>query len=436
MQPPRRITVRSAAQPRGWLLPLPPSYDALRDAAHDCLVASEQPASDKSTLQLFVNRGRVTADTFYLLRDRDVLDALYIAAPPAPASSFPDQSSAAAAPTAPSPPDSTTLPVDSAATLSLTVTPAAAWSRKRPAPPEDDEKAHSDDQLRASLHSQLRSIMQPSPPPASPPPPYAESEMPPLSPDPAPVFGSAPAPAQTAATAAAAASDGGRVRRASRSDEIVLDDGAEEEQKANGAVPSPVRDHGYITPATKVAKREPASASIAHTAVTAPPAQPVPQPVGSSTSAAPLERRVSVTPVIRSQWMIQPCHPPPSAIRHPPHSFSRLSCSRPYLCVPGVCAVHVVRVLGCSSPGCDKRAEYGVRARREPPLHKVRTAHTAGRAAATHPCALPCICCVCCVQPCPDCHAKPSFFCTQQCFQTNWQAHCQQYHPASLVRGR
>ena len=52
---------------------------------------------------------------------------------------------------------------------------------------------------------------------------------------------------------------------------------------------------------------------------------------------------------------------PLTAIRHPPRSGPPAVWSRPHLCAPLTRVVCVAAVLGCSSPGCDKRAEYGVR---------------------------------------------------------------------------
>ena len=110
-----RITVRSPSHPAGLLLPLPTSYDNLLR-----LISSSSPSSSSSSssLSLFVNRGLVTASTYFLLRDGDVVDVIEI-----PRSALPP-STPRSAPSPLSPPPSAStaashksLPSPGAATL-------------------------------------------------------------------------------------------------------------------------------------------------------------------------------------------------------------------------------------------------------------------------------------------------------------------------------
>ena len=80
-----RITVRSPSHPTGLLLPLPSTYEQLLRILSSLCSPMPNPV-----LSLFVNRGLITSQTYYLLRDGDIVDALEtshpaLAALPAPA---------------------------------------------------------------------------------------------------------------------------------------------------------------------------------------------------------------------------------------------------------------------------------------------------------------------------------------------------------------
>ena len=291
MQPLMRITVRSTAHPRGWLLPFPHSYGELLDAAHKCVAPSDQWAI-RSALQLFVNRGRITATTFHLLRDRDVLDALYIP-PPTGSSSSPAVSSDAAA-------------VATVSTASQLTQPTP--SRKRPAHVADLNDAYrtSPNGIRydhAADNSQPRNqpyLRPPSPPAAV----LADHEMPPLSPD---------RPSATASTSVDAGgtrlANGGSAAKVRARQEIVVDEAMDGETESK-APPAP---GGPSTAATTVAavgaspaKSPPPAPKQEQPSPTPPPPPPSQQANSASTSSSPPARTDSakaaaLAPPTRSQ---------------------------------------------------------------------------------------------------------------------------------------
>ena len=286
MQPLPRITVRSIAHPRGWLLPFPHSYDELIEAAHQHIAPPDQ-LTQPSHLQLYVNRGRITAATFHLLRDRDVIDALHIA-PPTPSTPTAAVSSEAGNDT-------------EAATAPTLRTPAP--SRKRPAPDANDSVRHSLNGVRDHRAVDIppphnRPHLQPPSPPAPPP---ADNEMPPLSPDPSSVHASASSEAAEATVAA-----GNGTMRVSSRQEIVVDDGMDEEAESKTPPNAPGGP-----PAAATAAQQPSPKH--EQPIPTPPPPPPPQPQHSAdtshaSSAASgrtnPSRAASVTAIIRSQYTL------------------------------------------------------------------------------------------------------------------------------------
>ena len=292
LPPALRITVRSAVHPRGWLLPFPLSYEGLIASAHEYVAPSVQSAP-QSALQLFVNRGRLTAATFHLLRDRDVLDALYFTPPP----------------TAPSPAASVSSDgpsVAPAAAEPLLTSSAPSRKRRAPTADETDGTSHS---TQNGIHHDRET--QPSPPhsqpylrPLSPPAaPATDTDMPPLSPDRSfsnvLVF--------TEASEMKTSRSDGRARL-SRS-EIAVDDDVDTIEAESKAPHEPHFTAAQVVAVAAAADAQqnqpPQRPQPKSTATQRTPPPPPPRPANTSdTSSSPAftpARTGSLTPVLRSQ---------------------------------------------------------------------------------------------------------------------------------------
>ena len=336
MQPLMRITVRSTIHPRGWLLPFPHSYDELLDTAHQHIAPVDQSAS-LSALQLYVNRGRITAASFCLLRDRDVIDALYV---PAAISTSPPSPTAASVTS-----DATKVLTATAATLSR---PAAA-SRKRialtaempdaprsprngpfprpaaaaadmPLPPPSPSydvrdlpmppNARWTDYTNIPNHYTTAGLLElPSPPTTRP----TDHDMLPLSPD----RSRRPPPSGSAGMAEMVVLGGGGGRARTR-DLIVVDDGMEVTDEMKTAPPAAFPAPAATVAAHGSAQQQPVTKQEQLSTIHSPPSPPPPPPPSqqtvdppSHTAPSPVsaERADSVqgskvpAPVVRSQLL-------------------------------------------------------------------------------------------------------------------------------------